>query len=48
MPNYPNFGHTKENFQELDVQMCRAENKILVFDASPNFATEPKIAMHWL
>jgi hypothetical protein len=36
-----NFGHTRENFWKLDVQMCRAENKILVFDASPNFATEP-------
>ena len=26
-----NFGHTRENFRKLDVQMCRAENKILVF-----------------
>ena len=42
MPNYPKFRPHKRKFlQELDVQMCKAENKILVFDASQNFATEP-------
>jgi hypothetical protein len=26
-----NFGHQRENFRKLDVQMCRAENIILAF-----------------